>query len=320
LGQMNVLEDARTHLIEKQYLYVGHQATEAVRQRARGLSLRRVLVEDVTLAALHHARAVGVAVDMYRELAGKGCDLIDRLQSAASTKEAINFFETRNHTDEWDFWKHESKPFVAIKSGKGPRIDRERIEHIASDYLALPYRAPQFERTIIDVLTAAELYAYGDEMVRKPDFVPIPFLPKRSPLHERHVLSGYLIGTFWEAVILLGLAYLSVTLLPQSLGGWVGPIFVGLFLLAFALDTAFLPWRWRHQRKRRKKVVDLLRLMINTYGELDSNAVVSTRRLRELVSKAADAGVVWPSPLLAVLDDNITRIGRLERVAQLHRY
>jgi hypothetical protein len=51
--------------------------------------------------------------------------------------------------------------------------------------------------------------------------------------------------------------------------------------------------------------------MTATYGELADGGVVSTRRLREVASSAADAGVVWPGPLFAVLDDNISRGGKL---------
>ena len=52
-------------------------------------------------------------------------------------------------------------------------------------------------------------------------------------------------------------------------------------------------------------------MMDQTYSELPPGVAVSTRRLREAASMAADAGVVWPAPLYAMLDDNIARTGRL---------
>jgi hypothetical protein len=51
--------------------------------------------------------------------------------------------------------------------------------------------------------------------------------------------------------------------------------------------------------------------MIHVYSELGSEGALSTKRIREVVSRAGDGGVVWPGPLYAILDDNIGRIGLL---------
>jgi hypothetical protein len=47
-------------------------------------------------------------------------------------------------------------------------------------------------------------------------------------------------------------------------------------------------------------------LTTTAHGDPSSGGVVSTRRLREVIAKDADAGAVLPSPLFALLD-NITR-------------
>ena len=77
------------------------------------------------------------------------------------------------------------------------------------------------------------------------------------------------------------------------------------------MSTIFLPWSWRHQYKVRREVIEKLRMMDQTYSERPPGVAVSTRRLREAASMAADAGVVWSAPLYAMLDDNIARTGRL---------
>lgn len=299
-----VWDRVRSRLLENA-LHVGKDCADEVKERARLPSQRRVLVENVIDAALAHAREAGADADQYQyNIAGPGLAVVDHLQSGLT---AFSWNDP-DPTTKWNFWKHEEQPLRLIKSGKVPHISRETLEEVASDYLKLPYRADLLERTIIDVLIAMELYAYGDEMVRNPELI-VRWLPTRSPLHQRHALLGYLHGTFCSAVVLLGLAYLGATFLPAAIGGWVAGILAGLFVLVLVVDTALLPWRWRHQHKKRRQVVDLIRLLNHTHGELSSGAVVSTRRLREVASKAADAGVVWPSPLFAMLDDNITRTG-----------
>ena len=164
------------------------------------------------------------------------------------------------------------------------------------------------------MLVATEMFAYGEEMFR-----PIPaalrWLPVRSPIQQRHALLRHLIQLFWSAVILLGTAAAAQWLLPGLIGptptDWVSGIAVGVFCVLAVVDTALLPFAWRYQANERAKVRSLMLKMTATYGELADNGVVSTRRLREVAASAADAGVAWPGALFAVLDDNISRIGKL---------
>jgi hypothetical protein len=299
------LHEMRHRLIENS-LYVGRDVEADVKERAKGPSLRRALVENVTLAALEYAHATAAGADEYRDLARGGLGLIDDLQHGLTEFS----WNDPDPTRKWNFWNHEHRPRHLIVAGQTPRISRETIEEVGSGYLRLPYRAEHLERLIVDVLIATELYAFGEEMLRKPTPEERRF-GKPSPFHERHVLLAYLTSTFWSAVVLLGLAYLAAMFLPSTFGMWATGILVGLFFLVLAIDTVLLPWRWRHQRKRCRNVVNLIRLMNDTYRELSPAGLVSTRRLRELAVKAADAGVVWPSPLIAMLDDNIERVGRL---------
>ena len=84
-----------------------------------------------------------------------------------------------------------------------------------------------------------------------------------------------------------------------------------MFVLDLVVATVTLPFAWRHQRKSRGKVRDLLSVMVSTYSELAGDGQISARRLREVAVRAADLGVVWPAPLFLILDDNIARTGRI---------
>ncbi len=191
---------------------------------------------------------------------------------------------------------------------------RDSLESSASAYLALPYRAPLLERTLIDVLIALEMYSYGEEML-SPRPTYLRWLPARSPLHQSHALVSYLSTVFWNGLILLGLAYLAMNLFAPLFGttaaNWISGFSIGLFLLSFILGTLFLPFNWRQQSKGRRKVRELMMAMVRAYAELGSEGSLSTKRVREVVSKAADIGVVWPGPLYAILDDNLAKTGRL---------
>jgi len=58
-------------------------------------------------------------------------------------------------------------------------------------------------------------------------------------------------------------------------------------------------------------VVDLILLTTTVYGDLSSGGVVSTRRLREVIGKAADDGAVLPSPQCALLDNVMRKVTTL---------
>ena len=284
--------------------------TDEVKKRAKRPTLRRALVVDVVDAAMAHARATGAA-DM-DSIVGPAFDIVDSLQ-AGLTPRSYSIESDPDPPSKWDFWRHEDHPLQVIESGKAPYISRDSIEGAASEYLKLPYRAPLLERTLVDVLIAREVYTFGTEVgVRKPKFILrlLP-MPLRPPLQQRHTLLGYLTGELWSAAVLLGLAYLSATYLPAAIGGWVAGGLVALFVVMLALDTIFLPWRWWESAQVARQAGRNDPTDGSTYKELPPGVAVSTRRLREVVNKAADAGVVWPSPLYAMLDDNIGRTGRL---------
>ena len=83
--------------------------------------------------------------------------------------------------------------------------------------------------------------------------------------------------------------------------GWAeGTILVSLGLLAVYVvpSVICLPFSWRRQNRARKRASNLMLAMADAYNPLSSSGPVSANRVHDLVTKAADMGVVWPPPCL----------------------
>jgi hypothetical protein len=300
-------EKLRTRVVHDN-LWLGAELEETAKKLRNGYSLRKTLLEEVTGAAMDHALLVGSDTERFEyDIAAGGIRVVNDLQYSLVKS------HDNEPQSEWNFWKHEHDPLHLIRAGQSPYMWRDGVLDAASGYLELPYRAPRLERTLADVLVALELYAFGDEMLR-----PVPRYLRwlvQSPLQQKHVLRSYLGGILWNGLIFLGGAYLAATYLPTLAGetaaAWVAGISAALFVLLTLLSTIALPFAWRHQAKAREKVWKMIELMLATYTSLDDGGTVSSRRVREVAAKAADAGVVWPGPLFAILDDNIGRSGLL---------
>jgi hypothetical protein len=300
-GMEAQFEAARARLVDY-HLWIGDAPDDAAVRLRQGWSLRRRLIDDVTMSAMQHATAHGGSLDDFHRLASAGVAVVDHLQaSLCDSSEADVPLEK-----EWNFWRHERDPWAVIQANKQPRMDRVGVETAASDYLKLPFRPVRLERTLVDVLVAMELYAFSEEML-----TPMPmffrWLPTQSPLKQKHVVRRYIGGQLSNSVLFLGGAWLA----GDIAGGWIAGGVVFLFVAFLIWGTIALPFAWRHQARARRHVRNCMLSMVETYSELASNGAVSALRLREVAAKAGDRGVVWPGPLFAILDDNIARSGRL---------
>ena len=288
--------------IVENYMRPGDKPDEETRTIQRGPTVRRLLLEDVTSAAMRHALQTGLALDAFRVLAEEGIFVVNDLQNALT-----DYREGEpDLKKQWNFWRHETNPLHLIKSQKQPYMYRSSIEQAASAYLRLPYRAERLERTLVDVLVALELYAFGEMMFTKYP-IGLRWLPAQSPIQEKHILRRYFGSQVGNAVFFLAGAWIA----GDAFNGFLANVLVFIFFALLVLSTVLLPFTWRHQAKARSTVWKCLHGMLETYSELSSDGVISTRRLREIAVKAADVGVGWPGPLFAILDDNIARSGRL---------
>lgn len=189
-------------------------------------------------------------------------------------------------------WRHERRPVELIMQDKVPYMERSAIEGVAATYLNLPFRSQRMDALLVDLLVALELYAFGRES---------RWIIKRSNVW------GWLKGRFYSAVF-----WAVVVILAGALArwGWISfsavetteTVAKWLFGLETALTFASL-FRTPKQSK-------LLKAMNDVYSELGSDGPFSARHIEERAKRATDAGVVWPAPLFALLDDIQGRGGR----------
>lgn len=294
-------------------LYVPPEAREDQRKLRSAYTLRRALVTAVVRSALQHAHVVGLDVEEFENIATHGIGIINSVQSSLTEPRTVNFGSPEPRELNWNFWIHDDDPTPRLRTQEFPYMNREWLLQAAYDYLDLPYRVPQLERLLVDLMIALELYAFTKEMFQKNPRWARSFA--MSPLMQRHALWAYVRYRFIAACVYGGLAFLAANYSDRIVGhnaaGWLTGIPIALFALDFVFSTVMLPFAWRQQAKARKRVLTLIEMMFSTYRELNGEGDISTRRLRDVASKAADAGAVWPNPLFLLIDDNIARVGRL---------
>jgi len=209
-------------------------------------------------------------------------------------------------------WRHVD-PMTMTKHEDFPEIDREDLYRATDRYLRLPIRVPMVDRILTDALIACEVVAYRRLMFLQPKY---SYMQPESPLLQSHVLKPYLIGMASNFVLFGGAAAAVVFSGYQGwVGGawaiWIGLALVAIWLILVGIQTFALPFAWRHQTASRRKVLDLMQLMMNTYAELGAEGPASANRVHDVASEAAKVGVVWPPALFAILDDVKLRTARL---------
>jgi hypothetical protein len=272
-----------------------------------GRSLYSYLLQEMAKAASDYALNRNIDPDDFE---------IDGLGKALDVVDSLRFALVPNWEDKsLDFWHYDidyNSPIDKIKAEKVPYFNRQSLEIVVGDYLALPYRSQAMDRLLVCVLIAMELYQFGDEMFNEKTF---DLFPPRSPLKQRHVLLAYLRGQLLNAVFFIGIAALalwasSYRWVSESIGLWISGICVLLFLLSAGISTFALPFAWHKQASARQRVVKLFSTMATVYNDLKSDGPISAQYIRDRATNAAQEGVVWPGPLYALLDDIIARTGR----------
>lgn len=125
-------------------------------------------------------------------------------------------------------WNHQSRPTLGGKKHAEPYIIRLDVEEAAAEYRALPYRVQGLDRLLTDMLMAAEMFAFADEMQ--------PPLKQNPPA----VLS-WLWNNLKSLVTELSIAGALAWLVPESaVALWIAGIVAGVNVLSvgFSLITA----------------------------------------------------------------------------------
>lgn len=211
-----------------------------------------------------------------------------------------------------NFWHHDLHPLQRLRNKKTPELNRQGIEMAVGEYLQQPVRSARFDRLLVDLLLALELYQFGDQMMNRPS---IPGLLPPPPLGRIHPAASLLKSQwrslqFFGAIIVLALIARWLHWLSWSPVVAIVAISGVLFILWFGLKVIAYPHDVKNHDTAVQPIAGLLSQMINTYLELNSDGPISAKRVEEQVKASAAAGVVWPAPLYALLDDINSRAGR----------
>lgn len=187
-------------------------------------------------------------------------------------------------------WHHRSVFTLTNKKHSEPHIMRLEVEEATASYLRLPYRVDALDRLLADMLIAAEMFAFADE--RQPQ------LKQKLPT----VLS-WLWNNLKSLVIGLSLAGVLIWLAPNStVMQWTAGIIAALTLLNTAFSLVVFPFLYPEVRTQRQKFERTVRGMLDAYATLGGSPA-SVPHISKMVERATDAGVIWPAPLMALLDD-----------------
>ena len=269
---------------------------------------RRAL-DAITRAATDYSISQGLSLDenaewSLRSILYECCDIITDIRLALYADEGEDKAQMR-------FWSHRPQPLNELKSNRRRHFRRSEIEACVGRYLALPYRAPDIDRVLVDLLVAMEVFAFGELVLNAPS---VPGFGSSSPL-KRHPIVEWLANAvlslvLWIAVagVLWGLS--RIHLFPEIWLTGVNVILGGMVVLSVAWTTILLPRTLWVVHKARMMVLKVLEHMNGVYCELSSDGPISARHIEQRARTAADAGVVWPAPLFALLDDINGRGGR----------
>jgi hypothetical protein len=186
-------------------------------------------------------------------------------------------------------WRHQSIS-LAHKKRLEPYIIRHDVEQAAAAYLALSYRVHELDRLIIDMLIAAELLAFADEIQ--------PFLRRWLPLPLKWITNNVL-----SLVLGLGLGAAILAFGPDwALAKGIAWVIIVFTVLGTGWSLIAFPILYPSTRRSERKVRDVVSAMTDAYTTLGGSPT-SVKHLEGRVLKAADLGAVWPAPLIVLLED-----------------
>lgn len=187
-------------------------------------------------------------------------------------------------------WRHHSRPLLVGKAHGEPYIPRLDVEAAAASYLALPFRVEMLDRLLADMLMASEMFAFADEIQWR--------LKQKLP-----PVLAWLWGNIKSLIVGIVVAAALLWLFPDSaIAQWTAGIIAGLTLLWTAFSVVVFPFLYPRIRSDRQKFEATVMGMRDAYISLGGSPA-SVAHIRKLVDRATDAGVVWPAPLMALLDD-----------------
>ena len=219
----------------------------------------------------------------------RGLNVIDEIVYA------VNEDGWELHSDEksdvvWAYWNHKGQVRLAGKKRLEPYITVNETQEAAAAYLRLSYRVAALDRILLDMLVASEMFAFADEMR--------PILNRKLPL-----LLGWLLNNVFS--LIMGSAIAAFCFWIGDGGtvmNWIGGIILALTLLGTAWSLIAYPFFYPKVKAQHKQIEGTIGAMFEAYAAL-AGSPASTRHIDEMLSKATDKGVVWPSQLMVLMED-----------------
>jgi len=310
---MDDAEEPRTFAAVRRKLVdaeVAQWAPDVEPSKRRYSEYHRAL-DAITEAGVDYAEEVGASLEWRDDLSIYGI-----LEQGMSVLSDLRFAVRAGEYDKKDeeplrLWSHRSQPLYDLKIKKTPSLARQDIEAVVGSYLRLPYRAQPIDRMLVDLLIALELYGYGNEILN-PDYIkgltPTPPLKQSAVLGWLTEIGGSL--AVWVVIALLLWGLNAAHLFPTDWLLGANALLAVIFFAYAVWVSVQLPGAMLALRKRKQAILGLLTQMNSVYVELNSDGPISARHIEERAKRAADAGVVWPGPLFALLDDINRRDGR----------
>ncbi len=194
-------------------------------------------------------------------------------------------------------WRVDIQPLWSIKNKKYELFDVRALAGVAERYLRANYRSPSFDRLIVRLLIAGEMYAFGDTVYHN------------SLRSSERALTLQLMGAWLVTPLIVlaaggfGLAYALREGIVGQWANWAG-FAVGAFFGAIGMMLpGIVGGELRRELERRAKSQKLLAAMANAYLAVPEDGPFSAAQVRVSVDKAATLGTIWLPALFSVLED-----------------
>jgi len=300
------LEAARAKAVRRYGVFENVEHEQAIR------SQYWLLLDEVTTAALDYALQNKMDVITFCDgPLSESIDIVSKFDNATRDpwKQEISTKETA--FKRLLIWVHNPELAQSAEKNVIPYFERSALEEAVGSYLALSFRSPSLDRLFVDALIAMELVAFYRAMLHGP---ALGFPGLTAPLQRPHALTTFARNLANHRIVLVvGLALYFYGHGGASWGelvALVGALSVLYALCMMIANVIWLPINWRVTSVGKKLAMDLMHQINMVYLQLNSSDPISAQFIHSRVVSAAEKGVVWPAPLMALLDDINKRGGR----------
>jgi hypothetical protein len=257
--------------------------------------------------ALHQV-SNDISATFLRTYLDEARELVNDLRYASSDLSRDQ--QDRDKDPKLDFWRGAAEERMEVRK-RFPLLGREAIERLASRYLASKLRSALYGKVLLDMLCAVEEFGFKDEVSNPRRDLGAP-TGLRVYTRGRHPLLSSVI-----TIVVLGGVAILISLLTYWLlqdggaGPWIVIVAWVLAGLLAAWELAVLPFAWARWSKGRRDIGHVMQAMAAVRAALIGPAVCSASHVEQLMKRATDLGVVWPSPAYVLLEDVQRRGGVL---------